>query len=56
MYNPKIESIQNYFDNDILISDWSGSAFEFAFGTLRPVIFLDLPKKINNESYIKLSN
>ena len=56
VYNPKIESIQNYFDNDILISDWSGSAFEFAFGTLRPVIFLDLPKKINNESYIKLSN
>ena len=55
-YNPKIESIQNYFDNDILISDWSGAAFEFAFGTLRPVIFLDLPKKINNESYLKLSN
>ena len=55
-YNSKIESIQNYFDNDVLISDWSGAAFEFAFGTLRPVIFLDLPKKINNESYRDLSN
>ena len=55
-YNPKIESIQNYFDNDILISDWSGAAFEFAFGTLKPVIFLDLPRKINNPDYLKFKN
>ena len=56
MYNPKVESLQNYFDNDILISDWSGAAFEFAFGTLKPAIFLDLPKKVNNENYLDLSN
>jgi len=56
MYSPKIESIQNYFDNDILISDWSGAAFEFAFGTLKPVIFLDLPRKINNPDYLKFKN
>ncbi len=56
IYNPKISSIQSYFENDILISDWSGSAFEFAFGTLKPVIFIDLPKKINNKNYYLLKN
>ena len=39
IYNPNVESVHNYFDNDVLISDWSGAAFEFAFGTLKPVIF-----------------
>ena len=40
---------------DLMISDWSGVAFEFAFGLEKPVIFIDLPKKINNSdfNYIK---
>ena len=56
IYDPKISSINSYLDNDILISDWSGAAFEFAFGSLKPVIFLDLPKKINNKNYNILKN
>ena len=39
-----------------MISDWSGSAYEFAFGTLKPVIFVDVPKKVNNPEYIKFKN
>ena len=27
-----------------MISDWSGAAFEYAFGLERPVIFIDLPR------------
>ena len=52
IYSPIISSIESYFENDLMISDWSGSAFEFAFGTLKPVIFIDLPKKVNNKQYV----
>lgn len=36
---------------DVLFTDWSGIAFEYALGTERPVIFLDVPKKVHNLSY-----
>lgn len=36
---------------DILISDCSGVALEYAFGTERPVIFLEVPYKIQNDKY-----
>jgi len=38
-----------------MISDWSGAAIDFAFGCLGPVIFLDLPRKVNNPHYEELS-
>ena len=34
-----------------MISDWSGAALEFAFGRLRPVLFVDVPRKVNNPNY-----
>ena len=40
--------------SDIMISDWSGTAIEYAFGLERPVIFIDLPKKVNNPEYHKI--
>ena len=43
------------FDSDIVISDWSGAAYEFAFVTKRPVIFINTPPKINNSEYKKIS-
>jgi YidC/Oxa1 family membrane protein insertase len=39
---------------DLLITDLSGIAFEYAFGTERPVLFVDLPYKIKNKNYKKL--
>jgi CDP-Glycerol:Poly(glycerophosphate) glycerophosphotransferase len=39
----------------ILITDRSGIAFEFAFGTGRPVLFIDTPLKINNPAYEQLN-
>ncbi|PKN94484.1 MAG: hypothetical protein CVU44_05200 [Chloroflexi bacterium HGW-Chloroflexi-6] len=39
---------------DIMICDWSGVALEYAFGTERPVLFIDLPPKVYNPEYQKL--
>jgi len=40
---------------DVLISDYSGVALEYAFGTERPVLFLDVPAKINNPRFGELA-
>ena len=42
------------FDSDILISDWSGTAYEFSFVTCKPAVFIDTTPKINNPEYEKL--
>lgn len=39
---------------DLMISDWSGAAFDFAFVRLRPVLFIDTPRKVNNPDYAQL--
>jgi hypothetical protein len=39
---------------DVMISDWSGVTLEYALGTERPVLFIDLPRKIYNPEYEKL--
>ena len=36
---------------DLLITDWSGIAWEYAFTTGRPVLYVDTPMKIMNEDY-----
>ncbi len=38
----------------VLISDWSGAALEYAFGLGRPVIYIDVPRKVNNPDYEKI--
>lgn len=39
------------YDSDVAISDWSGAAYEFAFVTKKPVLFVDTPPKVMNEDY-----
>lgn len=39
---------------DVLITDYSGISFEYAFGTERPVLFLDVPLKIHNPMFKEL--
>ncbi len=39
------------FNSDLVISDWSGTAYEAAFVTKKPVIFINTPPKINNPEY-----
>ena len=38
-------------DCDLMISDWSGVAFEYAFSRLRPVLYVNTPKKVNNPNH-----
>lgn len=36
---------------DVMVSDWSGAALEFAFGLERPVVYVDVAPKVNNPDY-----
>ena len=46
-----VSSLDSFHQSNFMISDWSGAALEYSFGLNKPVIFLDLPKKINNPLY-----
>lgn len=41
----------NLYEADVLITDRSGIAFEYAFGTERPVLFIDTPMKEHNKNW-----
>lgn len=45
---------ESIFNSDLLITDWSGTAYEFSFVTLKPAVFVDTTPKINNPEYEKL--
>lgn len=42
------------FNADLMITDWSGIAYEYAYTTKKPVIFIDTPMKIMNSDYKKI--
>ena len=42
------------FDSDLVVTDWSGTAFEFSFVTGKPAVFINTPMKVNNPDYEKL--
>ena len=47
----------NKFHNSVcMISDWSGISLEYAFTFERPVIFIDVPKKILNQNSEDISS
>lgn len=37
--------------SDILVSDWSAMAIEYALGLEKPVLFIDLPRRIRNPDW-----
>lgn len=49
-----IGSMDSLVKADILITDWSGIGMKYAFGTERPVIFIDTPPKVNNPRHGEL--
>lgn len=53
-FDTKISSYEKILEADVLISDYSGIAMEYAFGTERPVLFIDVPLKINNPRYLDI--
>ena len=49
-------SLKSFYESEIMISDWSGSALEFAFGLCKPVLFINTPKKILNKNYTRIKS
>lgn len=45
------EGQQSLLHSDLMITDWSGAAFDYAFGMEKPVLFIDTPRKVNNAQY-----
>ena len=54
IYEGDIAGQDSLHDSDVMISDWSGVAMEYAYGFEKPVLFIDLPRKINNPEYAKI--
>ena len=41
-------------ESDVLVTDWSGIAYEFAYKTRRPTLFVNTPMKIINPEWKKI--
>jgi hypothetical protein len=46
-----IASQDSLHQSDLMISDWSGAALDYSFGLGKPVLFIDVPRKVNNPEY-----
>lgn len=42
------------FEADLMITDWSGIAYEYAYTTCKPVLFIDTPMKVMNPEYQRI--
>lgn len=42
------------FEADLMITDWSGIAYEYAYTTKQPVLFINTPMKVMNPEYEKI--
>ena len=49
-----ITSETSFLEADLMVSDWSGAAFEYTLGTERPVLFVDVPPKVKNARWADL--
>ena len=54
VFETSITSENSFYEAALMISDWSGAAFEYAFGTERPVLFIDVPRKAFNAEWRSL--
>ena len=53
-YEDNVVGQGSLHSSDMMISDWSGAALDYAFGLKKPVMFIDVPRKINNSEYRKV--
>ncbi len=49
-----VASQESLHRSHVMVSDWSGAALEYAFGLERPVLFVDVPRKVRNPDYTEL--
>lgn len=44
----------SFLDSDLMVSDWSGAALEYMLALRKPVLYVDVPMKINNGEYRRI--
>lgn len=49
-----LTTIKDVLESEILITDWSAIAYEYAYTTLKPVLFINTPMKTINKDYKEL--
>lgn len=54
-FEGSVDGEQSLHDSDVMISDWSGAALDYAFGLGKPVLFIDVPRKVNNTEYEQIN-
>jgi YidC/Oxa1 family membrane protein insertase len=53
-FEEDVAGLESLLTSNMMISDWSGAALEYSFSRERPVLFLDLPRKVNNPEWNRL--
>jgi len=53
-YQDRMGESDTLFRSDILISDWSAMAIEYALALAKPVLFVDLPRRVRNPDWKEL--
>ncbi len=53
-FQTDFSSNKTVYDADILMTDWSGIAYEYSLTTLKPVLFINTPMKVMNPDYEEL--
>ncbi len=49
-----VASQESLHRSDLMVSDFSGAALEYALGLERPVLFVDVPRKVRNPEYERI--
>ena len=44
----------SFFDSALMVSDWSGAALEYMLALRKPVLYVDVPMKVNNDEYRRI--
>lgn len=53
-FQKDFSSNQTVYMADLLVTDWSSISLEYAFSTLKPVLFINTPMKVVNSDYQEL--
>ncbi len=56
VFETNFSSHESIYTADLLITDWSGTAFEYSFVTKRPALFINTPMKVINPEYDSYEN
>jgi len=53
-YVDRMAETESLMRSDILVSDWSAMALEYALGLEKPVVFIDVPRRVRNPEWREL--